>query len=136
MYEYKVKEIVRVVDGDTVDMVLDLGFGLYKKERVRLADIDAPATRTRNPLEKEYGYSAKVYLEEWFKNDDEFICRTEKEGKYGRIIGYIRNSHNTYINDIMVQEGVAWKYQGEKDFNFLHLHNFKGQDSDLLHLEV
>jgi micrococcal nuclease len=119
MYEYKVKEIVKVIDGDTIDLVLDLGFGLYKKERVRLGDIDAPETRTRNPLEKEYGKAAKAYVENWFRNHSEFICKTEKEGKYGRTIGYVCNSDNIYINDAMIENGIAWKYKDEKDFKKL-----------------
>ena len=86
MYEYKVTEIAKVVDGDTVDLVLDLGFGLYKKERVRVAGIDTPESRTRDLVEKRYGLEAKVYLEGMLTNAESLTGKTKKEGKYGRMM--------------------------------------------------
>ena len=73
MYEYKVKEVVKVVDGDTIDVVIDLGFDLFKKERVRLAGIDTPESRTRDLEEKKLGLEAKKYLEIHLQGANEII---------------------------------------------------------------
>ena len=87
MYEYKVKSVERVIDGDTVDVILDLGFGLFKKERVRIAGVDTPEKRTRNLKEKKLGYDATAFAEQWFSEGD-ITIRTEKDGKYGRMLGW------------------------------------------------
>ena len=91
MYEYAIKEVVKVVDGDTIDIVIDLGFDLSKKERVRLAGIDAPESRTRNLEEKEMGLEAKQFLTRRLEDgvDSGLRVRTEKDGKYGRMLGWI-----------------------------------------------
>ena len=89
MYEYAVKEVVRVVDGDTVDVVFDLGFSLFKKERVRLAGIDTPESRTRNLEEKAMGLEAKDKVVHELTSAGSIVCQTEKEGKYGRILGWL-----------------------------------------------
>ena len=83
MYEYKVKEIAKVVDGDTVDVIVDLGFSLFKKERCRVAGIDTPESRTRNKKEKVYGLEAKSYLTGILENAENLTVKTEKDGKYG-----------------------------------------------------
>ena len=88
MYEYKIKEVLRVVDGDTIDVLIDLGFGLTKKERVRVAGIDTPESRTRNLYEKYLGKEAAAYLEEELLAEN-IIIKTEKDGKYGRMLGWL-----------------------------------------------
>ena len=122
MFTYKVKEVTKIVDGDTVDVIIDLGFGLTKKERVRVAGIDAPESRTRDLAEKAPGLEAKEFIREKLDTDD-IIIRTEKEGKYGRILGWLYTSeYSCSINEIMVIKGYAWQYDGgskEKDYELL-----------------
>jgi len=117
MYEYKVKEVARVVDGDTVDLVLDLGFSLYKKERCRVAGIDTPESRTRDLREKAYGKEATAFLEGVLKNAEELVVRTSKDGKYGRMLGTILAKNGDSIvnvNELMVEAGYAVAYDGGK----------------------
>ena len=91
MYEYAIKEIVKVVDGDTVDIVIDLGFNLSKKERVRLAGIDTPESRTRDLEEKAMGLEAKDFLTRRLNDGmaSGLRVKTEKDGKYGRMLGHL-----------------------------------------------
>ncbi len=129
-YNFRVVKINRVVDGDTIDVTLDLGFSLTKKERVRIAGVDTPEKRTRNLEEKALGIDATNYLKDkltdTLKGDDELVIRTELVGgvgKYGRLLGwlYIGDS-DTSINEQMITEGYAWPYDGgtkQKDFNEL-----------------
>ena len=95
-YNFRVTEINRVVDGDTIDVTIDLGFDLYKKERVRVAGIDTPEKRTRDLEEKALGLDAtewmKTNLEDAINGDDELTIRTELKGgmgKYGRLLGWL-----------------------------------------------
>ena len=95
-YNFRVTEINRVVDGDTIDVTIDLGFDLYKKERVRVAGIDTPEKRTRDLEEKALGIDATNYLrkqlEDTIAGDDELTIRTELKGgmgKYGRLLGWL-----------------------------------------------
>ena len=122
MYTYKVKEVVKVVDGDTVDVLIDLGFGLTKKERVRVAGIDAPESRTRDLAEKKLGLEAKEFIKQKLDTDD-ILIKTEKDGKYGRMLGWLyTGEYSCSINEIMVIKGYAWKYDGgskEKDYELL-----------------
>jgi micrococcal nuclease len=123
MYEYAIKEVVRVVDGDTIDLNIDLGFSLTKKERVRLAGIDTPESRTRDLEEKKLGLEAKEFLERRLSDgvDSGLRVKTEKDGKYGRMLGWIYCGQMN-INEEMVQRGYAWKYDGgskEKDLDEL-----------------
>ena len=123
MYEYAVKEIVKVVDGDTVDVVIDLGFNLSKKERVRLAGIDSPESRTRDAEEKIFGLEAKAYLKTRLEGSKKLIVKTEKDGKYGRMLGHLFCGE-TNINTEMIYRGYAWEYDGgkkEKNLNELRL---------------
>jgi len=116
MYEYKSK-LIRVVDGDTVDCMIDLGFDIKVRKRVRLAGINAPESRTKNLEEKKRGLAAKERVIELLNssnNNDEFIIRTEydRSGKYGRVIGTIiltigPTLINESLNDILVSEGHA-----------------------------
>ena len=115
MYEYRVKEVAKVVDGDTVDLVLDLGFSLYKKERCRVAGIDTPESRTRDLKEKAYGKEATAFLKGQLESADEIVVRTSKDGKYGRMLGTILAKYGdsiVNINELMVEAGYAWRYDG------------------------
>ena len=123
MYEYAVKEVVRVVDGDTVDVIFDLGFSLFKKERVRLAGIDTPESRTRNLEEKAMGLEAKDRVVYKLTSAEQIVCQTEKEGKYGRILGWLYlDGASGSLNQELIDEGFAWEYDGgrkTKDLNEL-----------------
>ena len=114
MYTYFVKSVDRVFDGDTIDISIDLGFDLTKKERVRLAGIDTPETRTKNPKEKEMGYQATEFLEMHLMEATKLTVKTEKDGKFGRMLGWLYKSENdvTSINETMIDEGYAWAYDG------------------------
>ena len=111
MHQYKVKKINRVIDGDTVDLDIDLGFSITISQRIRLKDIDAPETRTKNLEEKERGLAAKVWLEEQLSREGEWIIETYKEDKYGRMLGtlYLVGDSVT-INEWMINEGIAESY--------------------------
>ena len=113
MYEYRVKSVAKVVDGDTVDLVLDLGFSLTKKERCRVAGIDTPESRTRDKKEKVYGLEAKAYLQGLLENASKLYVRTEKDGKYGRMLGWLYcEDYENSLNEVMVEHGYAVAYQG------------------------
>jgi len=116
MYEYRVKSVERVVDGDTVDVILDLGFGLFKKERVRVAGVDTPEKRTRNAKEKMLGYDATHFAEDWFAAEGDIVVRTSKDGKYGRMLGHFFRGEESF-NDRLVKEGYAFEYWGEAKRN-------------------
>ena len=123
MYTYKIKEITKVVDGDTLDAIIDLGFGITKKERVRIAAIDAPESRTRDLYEKKLGLEAKHWLKKHVEYCDNVVIKTEKEGKYGRILGWLyTDEFSISLNEVMVEKGYAWTYTGnKKDKNFEEL---------------
>ena len=126
MYEYFVKEVKNVVDGDTIDVVIDLGFDILFASRVRLAGIDTPESRTTDKAEKVLGLESKDYLKKHFKDAKSVIIKTEKmdsSEKYGRILGWVYiNGDTVSINDKMINDGYAWGYLGEtkiKDFEVL-----------------
>ena len=122
MYTYKIKEITKVVDGDTLDAIIDLGFGITKKERIRIAAIDAPETRTRNLHEKKLGFEAKAWRKKHVEYCDNVINKTEKEGKYGRILGWLyTDEFSISLNEVMIEKGYAWTYTGKKVKNFEEL---------------
>ena len=111
MYEYKAK-LKKIIDGDTVDCYIDMGFNVHKKVRVRLNGIDCPESRTRDLTEKRYGLGAKHRLTELIAaNDDEFIVKSHGVGKYGRCLGELFFPLGS-INDLLVEEGHAIKYTG------------------------
>ena len=114
MYTYFVKSVDRVVDGDTIDISIDLGFDLTKKERVRLAGIDTPEKRTKDQKEKEMGYQATEFLEMHLMEAKKLTVKTEKEGKFGRMLGWLYKSETdtTSINQIMIDKGYTWSYDG------------------------
>ena len=119
-YNFRVTKINRVVDGDTIDVTIDLGFDLYKKERVRVAGVDTPEKRTRNLEEKALGLDATAWLkeklEETIKGDEELIIRTELKGgvgKYGRLLGWLYvGDSDVSLNEQMITEGYAHAYDG------------------------
>ena len=129
-YNFRVTEINRVVDGDTIDVTIDLGFDLYKKERVRVAGVDTPEKRTRDLEEKALGIDAtnwlKQKLEDTIDGEYELTIRTELKGgvgKYGRLLGglYV-GDEEVSLNEDMIEEGYAWAYDGgtkQKDFEEL-----------------
>ena len=129
-YNFRVTEINRVVDGDTIDVTIDLGFDLYKKERVRVAGVDTPEKRTRDLEEKALGIDAtnwlKQKLEDTIDGEYELTIRTELKGgvgKYGRLLGWLYiGDEEVSINEQMIDEGYAWSYDGgtkQKDFEEL-----------------
>jgi micrococcal nuclease len=126
MYEYFVREVKTVVDGDTIDVIIDLGFDILFSSRVRLAGIDTPESRTTDKNEKVLGLEAKEYLKKQLKDAKSVVIRTEKMNsseKYGRILGWIYvNGESESINNKMINDGYAWGYLGEtkiKDFEVL-----------------
>ena len=112
MYEYRVSDVVKVVDGDTVDVILDLGFGLFKKERVRVAGIDTPEKRTRDAREKKLGYDATHFAEAWFAEEGDLTVKTSKDGKYGRMLGHFYRG-DVCFNTQVVELGYGFEYWGE-----------------------
>ena len=113
MYHYKIKKITKVIDGDTIDVDIDLGFGITISHRVRLKGIDAAETRTKDLVEKAEGLAAKAWLEKELSRQGEWIIETFKEDKYGRILGtlYLVGDPVT-INERMLNEGIAEPYSG------------------------
>ena len=111
MYTYKIKKINRVIDGDTIDVDIDLGFSVTITQRVRLQGIDAAETRTKDLVEKEKGLAAKEWLEKELSREGEWIIETTKEDKYGRILGtlYLVGDPVT-VNERMLNEGIAKPY--------------------------
>ena len=133
-YNFRVTEIVKVVDGDTIDVLIDLGFDLYKKERVRIAGVDTPEKRTRDLEEKALGLDAtywmKKQLEDTSAGDEELTIRTELKGgtgKYGRLLGWLYvGEDDISLNEKMITEGYAWAYDGgTKQKNFEELREIR-----------
>ena len=133
-YNFRVTEINRVLDGDTIDVTIDLGFDLYKKERVRIAGVDTPEKRTRNLEEKALGIDATNWLKEKLDGaiagDDERTIRTELDGgvgKYGRLLGWLYiGDGDVSLNEQMITEGYAWSYDGgTKQKNFEDLREIR-----------
>ncbi len=125
MYRYKV-DVTRVVDGDTVDVDIDLGFGMiYKKQRVRMKGIDTPESRTRDLVEKKFGLASKEFLKEQLKDKDIELVSHYK-GKFGRILGELFVGSSAYsINKTMIDNHHAVLYDGQskEDIEANHLKN-------------
>jgi micrococcal nuclease len=126
MYEYRVKKVLKVVDGDTIDVDIDLGFSVSFAQRVRLAGIDTPESRTTDLKEKALGLESKEYLKSLLDGAKDIIIQTEKPDsseKYGRILGWLFiNDDELSLNEKMITEGYAWEYDGnkkEKNFDSL-----------------
>ena len=130
MYEYRWK-VVKIIDGDTVDVDIDLGFGVWlHKERVRLFGIDTPESRTRDLEEKKYGLAAKKFLTGMLDDDGGIILKTHKDktGKFGRILGELWRTTNyadQSINNYMIDKHHAVMYLGQskEDIQEQHIKN-------------
>lgn len=126
MYTYRVKKVHKIVDGDTIDVDIDLGFNVTYFQRVRLAGIDTPESRTTDKYEKELGLEVKKKLAEYISNAKDIVIRTEKPDsteKYGRILGWLyADDSDKSINETLIASGYAWEYMGEtkvKNFEIL-----------------
>ena len=126
MYEYYVRKVENVVDGDTIDVLIDLGFDILFQSRVRMAGIDTPESRTKDLKEKALGLESKEYLKKALKDAKSVVIKTEKmdsSEKYGRILGWVYiNGDTVSLNDMMINDGYAWGYLGDtkvKDFEAL-----------------
>lgn len=126
MFEYYVKKVTKVVDGDTIDVDIDLGFDISFSSRVRLAGIDTPESRTTDKMEKALGLEAKAYLKHEIESAKTVVIKTEKmdsSEKYGRILGWVfLDGASVSLNEKMIIDGHAWGYLGDtkvKDFDAL-----------------
>ena len=140
-YNFRVTKIVKVLDGDTIDVLIDLGFDLFKKERVRIAGVDTPEKRTRDLEEKALGIDATNWLKEKLDStiagDDELTIRTELVGgvgKYGRLLGWLYiGDGDVSLNEKMIEEGYAWAYDGgTKQKNFESLREIRRENGTLV----
>jgi len=131
MYKYKCK-VLKVVDGDTVDVDIDLGFGIWlKNERVRLKGIDTPESRTRDLVEKKFGLAAKTRLKQMIGKGEKVILKTyadkdgqDMKGKFGRILGDFTYKQTTVVNQLIAEgHGVAYHGQSKDDIQEQHLKN-------------
>lgn len=127
MYEYRCK-VVKIVDGDTVDVDIDLGFGVWlKKERIRMFGIDTPESRTRDLDEKKYGLMAKEFITKLLDDEGGIVLKTRKdaEGKYGRILGELWRTTDfadRSINQIMIEKHHAVSYHGQSKEDIAEQH--------------
>jgi micrococcal nuclease len=126
MYEYRVKKVLKVVDGDTIDVDIDLGFDISFTSRVRLAGIDTPESRTKDKEEKVLGLEVKDRLKHLISTANTVVIRTEKinsSEKYGRILGWLfLDGAEKSVNEALIADGYAWGYMGDtkvKDFALL-----------------
>ncbi len=122
-YIYRIKSVIKVVDGDTIDALIDLGFDISLEKRIRLAGIDTPESRTTNAKEKIMGLESKDWLKHRVENAQRILIKTElpdSTEKYGRIIGHLFiNGEETSLNNQMIIDGYALAYDGgTKDKNF------------------
>ena len=140
-YNFRVIKINRVVDGDTIDVTIDLGFDLYKKERVRVAGVDTPEKRTRDLEEKALGLDATNWMKEKLEGaidgEDDLVIRTELVGgmgKYGRLLGWLYiGTDELSLNEQMIEEGYAWEYDGgTKNKNFEELKEIRRTKGTLI----
>lgn len=131
MYEYKAK-VLKVIDGDTVDVDIDVGFGIVlTDERVRIMGIDTPESRTSDPEEKKYGKAASAFLEKWVQSGGVTI-RTHKDekGKFGRILGEVW-CFDTNVNKKMIEEHHAVEYHGQSKEEIAEEHIINRRYHDL-----
>lgn len=115
MYEYIVRKVLKVVDGDTIDIEIDLGFNMFTIQRVRLIGIDTPEINTKNLLEKEHGHRAKEFVENFFRESEregyQIIVKTTLDDKYGRMLARII-CNNQCLNDLLLTNDLAFPYDG------------------------
>ena len=116
-YIYRVKSVNKVVDGDTIDVDIDLGFDVSLAKRVRLAGVDTPESRTKDEYEKKLGIEAKEWLKHHLEGAKDILIKTElpdSTEKYGRILGWLYvNNELVSLNEKMIHEGYAWTYLGD-----------------------
>ena len=114
MYEYRIKKVLKVVDGDTIDVDIDLGFNISYTQRVRLAGIDTPESRTKDAREKALGLEVKDKLKKAIDAAKDVVVKTElpdSSEKYGRILGWVYLDGDTRsLNEQLIEEGYAWGY--------------------------
>jgi len=129
-YIYRIRSITKVVDGDTIDASIDLGFDISLTKRIRLAGIDTPESRTKDEYEKKLGIESKEWLKKKLEGQTDIIVKTElpdSTEKYGRILGHLfigdkevsAVNKKKSVNNQMIEEGYAWEYDGgtkKKDF--------------------
>ena len=130
MYEYEITKVEKVVDGDTIDVVFDVGFSMFCKQRIRLNGIDTPESVSKDKQEKAMGMEAKVFVAEWLRKQKTLRGKTTKDDKYGRLLADIYGDNDACLNEEMVAKGFAWKYDGgtkAKDFNLLLENRRKSQ---------
>ena len=116
-------KLLKVIDGDTIELMVDLGFNIHHKMRVRLYGINTPESRTKDVGEKELGLKAKKFTEDWFTNHQWVFVNTipDKNDKYGRILARIYSSDKiddpktACLNLDMIQSGNAREYYGVGD---------------------
>ena len=118
MYQYKVK-LDRIIDGDTIDCYIDLGFDIQTKKRIRFAGINTPESRTRDLEEKKRGLAAKARLKEILEGANEIHLDSHGVGKYGRVLGQLHVSSESSptmvnVNELLITEGHAVEYHGGK----------------------
>lgn len=125
-YIYRIRSVHKIVDGDTIDADIDLGFDISLTKRIRLAGVDTPESRTTDAREKTLGLESKEWLKKKLDGAKDIIIRTElpdSTEKYGRIIGHLFiNGQEVSLNNQMITEGYAWSYDGgtkKKDFDEL-----------------
>lgn len=114
-FVYRIARVTRVVDGDTLDVIFDLGFDVQLKQRIRMFGIDTPESRTRDKEEKVFGLASKKYLKDTVANATEVVCKThvaDARGKFGRVLGEVW-CDGVNINAKMISEGYAVAYYGE-----------------------
>lgn len=127
MYEYRCT-VVKIIDGDTVDVDIDLGFGVWmRNERIRLYGIDTPESRTRDVEEKKYGLAAKKFLTDMLDDKGGIVLKTHKdaEGKFGRILGELWRTTNytdQSINEYMIEKHHAVRYHGQSKESIAEQH--------------
>jgi micrococcal nuclease len=133
MYEYNCK-IVRVVDGDTVDVDIDLGFNHWlHNERIRLYGIDTPECRTRDAEEKKYGLMAKKFVEQCLHKGGTYVLTTREKDKFGRYLGVIMLGGRTSINAALVSEHLAVPYSGQNKEDIAQQHLINREKLDATH---
>ena len=123
-FSYRINKVTKVVDGDTIDVIMDMGFDIMYKSRVRLFGIDTPESRTRNLDEKKRGLLAKKYLQEALKAGNKLSIKTYKDyetGKFGRILGDVFIDGKS-INAQMVKDFMAVPYTGQSKQAIMQLH--------------
>jgi micrococcal nuclease len=109
-FVYRLKAVAKVVDGDTVDLDLDLGFSITLRQRVRLYGIDAPEVRTKDPIEKAKGLASQAFVSQWFERGGDVLVRTSKEEKYGRMLADCYREGEPSLCTELLERGLAKPY--------------------------